>query len=146
MRVLSYACLAAVLAVSPFAAGGSALAQGNQQGAIYYGQVKATPSCPAISWRFRHSSDRTVVGYIIFENAQGVSKATGERDADGRFRLTVVPIDGNGPAGTVTGMRAANGAVTATANFEGCPPLSLTPPGRPATALPSDAFGGGMHG
>lgn len=69
------------------------------------------------------------VGYVWFEDASGMSKATGTMDlASGQFHLTLTSLDGNGPTGEVTGRKdPATGTVTAELDGPACSKLKLGP-------------------
>ncbi len=54
-------------------------------------------------------------GPIWYENGSGVSFAKGMGQPDGRFALTVTTMNGDGPAGTITGQRMPDGSIDATA-------------------------------
>jgi hypothetical protein len=59
----------------------------------------------------------------------GLSKATGTMDIpSGQFHLTLQSLDGNGPAGEVTGTKDPHdGTITADLNGPGCSKLKLRP-------------------
>jgi hypothetical protein len=111
------------------ASSGAAFAQGEQSRDIYYGRMKATPTCPALTWQLRGKpgavGDR--VGYFVYENGQGASKAVGTENADGTFHLTLTSLAGSGPVGTVEGKRGKDGTIAAMVNVNGCPPIVIQP-------------------
>jgi hypothetical protein len=111
------------------AVGGVALAQLPVQTAEYYeGTSPNTPRCPAIRYLFRGIAEHPV-GYVWFTDASGMSKATGEMNLQsGVFRLTLTPLDGQGPLGEVTGRKdPGTGVVVAELNGPGCSKLKLGP-------------------
>jgi hypothetical protein len=113
-------------------AGGMAFAQsgGNDASAAYWAgrTPHPTKTCPGISYMFRGMS-ATPVGYVWFNDASGMSKATGTRDMQtGAFHLTLTSIDGNGPTGEVSGIRdPKTNALTADLKGPGCSNLKLVP-------------------
>ena len=130
------AFLPAALCLSLAALSGSASAQtGGSLGPEYAGWTpQSQQGCPPIAYQFRGLS-ATPVGYVWFRDASGMSKATGTMDLKtGKFQLTVKSLDGNGPAGDVTGDRnPKTGVLTAEFKGSGCSNLTLLPM---APALP----------
>ena len=109
------------------AAGGIAYGQSAGGGsAEYYKGLASGPGCPTIGYVFRGLS-ATPYGYVWFQNASGVSKATGTMDLKtGKFQLTLTSLDGDGPTGTVTGTKnLKTGQVNAVLNGPGCSNLKI---------------------
>jgi hypothetical protein len=124
-RVLGTAAVCAL--AMGVVAGASAQSMGGAANEYYQGMANG-PGCPTIGYIFRGLSE-TPVGYVWFQNASGVSKATGTLDIKtGKFQLTLKSLDGEGPTGTVVGERdPTTGQVTATLTGPGCSNLRLAP-------------------
>ena len=117
------ACAIGFLALS-----GAAHAEGGIGADKWHVFAPGTPACPGMSWHFRLGGG-SPYGYIWYNDASGISRATGTLDtATGVFRLNVVSLDGKGPTGIVTGVRNANGTVEATMKGEGCANAGITHP------------------
>lgn len=116
--------VAALIAMSS----GAALAQLGGGPGYYQGTTPNAKGCPTLRYVFRGMS-ATPVGYVWFSDASGISKATGTADVKtGKFNLTLKSLDGNGPTGTVEGIKDPHtGIVTATLKGPGCSNLSLLP-------------------
>jgi hypothetical protein len=136
LGVLSGAALAQ-LAIKPAPREGAA-AQGQPQGlgtnaesATYYGRMKATQTCPPLTWQVRRTApgSNDLMGYFVFNDGQGASKATGTIKPDGTFHLTLANLDGKGPVGTIDGKqgRPPDRSLAAVVSLEGCPPLVIQP-------------------
>jgi hypothetical protein len=111
------------------AASATALAQDKslvRRGEYYFGIASNTPQCPAIRYLFR-GVEENPIGYVWFADASGMSKATGTMNlASGRFHLTLISLDGQGPIGEVDGTKdPQTGAVTAVLDGPGCSKLKL---------------------
>ena len=105
MKMSKFVALVPVFCLAFAGTGGVAFAQlgGNNASAAYWAGRTPNPAktCPGISYHFRGMS-ATPVGYVWFNDASGMSKATGTADLKtGVFHLTVTSIDGNGPTGEV---------------------------------------------
>jgi hypothetical protein len=122
LRIAALSCLA-FTAVSS-----GAMAQLGGGAGYYQGFTANSKGCPTIRYVFRGMSD-TPVGYVWFSDASGISKATGTADMKtGKFNLTLKSLDGNGPTGTVEGVKDPHtGIVTATLKGPGCSNLKLEP-------------------
>lgn len=120
-KILTRSTLLGFALVAASAVGGIAFGQVGGSSEEYYKGTASGPGCPTIGYVFRGLSAKPY-GYVWFQNASGVSKATGTMDmATGKFQLTLTSLDGNGPTGTVTGTKNLNtGQVTAVLNGPGC--------------------------
>lgn len=76
--------------------------------------------CPYIEWKLARHPDGTITGVVNYSDMSGVSMANGTINQAGKFQITLTSSMGNGPVGTVTGTRSANGTVTATLTGQGC--------------------------
>lgn len=81
--------------------------------------------CPYIAWRLVRHPDGAVTGIAYYGDLSGVSEVTGNVDQSGHFQLQTKSSMGNGPVGTVTGMREKNGAIEATMTGQGCANMHL---------------------
>jgi hypothetical protein len=87
----------------------------------YTGQVASTVSgCPTIEWHLARHNNGDVTGIFYYSDMSGISTATGTVDNAGNIQLTVNSRTGQGPVGTVTGMRSPNGAITAKLTGNAC--------------------------
>jgi len=120
--------LAALCGLAVAGMSGSSFAQLGGGPGYYQGFTANAKGCPTIRYAFRGMSD-TPVGYVWFSDASGISKATGTADLQtGKFNLTLKSLDGNGPTGTVVGVKDPHtGIVTATLTGPGCSNLKLQP-------------------
>ncbi len=90
-----------------------------------HGFVGSTQSsvagCPYITWRLANTNGQ-IHGLAYYSDLSGLSNVTGtSNSATGKFSLTLTKTDiGNGPVGTVVGVRGANGSLDATLTGEGC--------------------------
>jgi hypothetical protein len=79
--------------------------------------------CPNIAWRIGQSpSGGTLHGMIWFTDMSGMSQADGSINGD-HFNLTLRSVMGNGPVGTVTGVRGQHARLVGT----GCANATWTP-------------------
>ena len=115
------------LAVAGFSGAAFAQSEGGTAG-YYQGYTPNAKGCPSIHYVFRGPVTARV-GYVWFSDASGVSKATGAGDPQtGKFQLTLKSLDGNGPTGTVEGVRDPHtGILTAELKGPGCSNLKLLP-------------------
>lgn len=83
--------------------------------------ASSVAGCPYITWRLMNTNGQ-IHGIAYYSDLSGLSNVTGTSDsATGKFSLTLTKTDiGNGPVGTVDGVRGANGALDATLTGEGC--------------------------
>jgi hypothetical protein len=109
------ASVGTVIAAAPPVAGYSGTARSSVQ------------DCPNIAWRLAQRDNGNVTGVVYYADMSGVSTATGTIDQAGRFHLTLTSSIGQGPVGTVTGVKQINGAVDATLIGEAVPTQSCTP-------------------
>ncbi len=124
---------AAVGAVGVTAGANGAFAQGAMSpNAVYLppaGQKApvstAAPTCPGIQWYLARSASGQIWGYFFYTDASGVSKANGSIDRQGRFRITLTNLSGNGPVGVATGRRGPNGLINGELTGQGCANLQL---------------------
>ena len=130
---------AALMATAVAAGSSGAFAQGAMSpNAIYQpvpGQPAPTggPTCPGIQWYLARNAAGHVWGYFFFTDASGVSKASGNIDRRGNFKITLTNLSGNGPVGVATGRRGAHGLIEGTLAGEGCSRLHLDmAPSQPA--------------
>jgi opacity protein-like surface antigen len=90
-----------------------------------------TESCPGVMWDIVRSAGpdkNTIVlsGPVWNLDGSGTSMAKGEAHADGTFNMTLTSIQGNGPAGQVTGNRNRSGVGHATLTGSGtCNNMSI---------------------
>jgi hypothetical protein len=93
--------------------------------------MKATQTCPPLTWQVRRTApgSNDLMGYFVFNDGQGASKATGTIKPDGTFHLTLANLDGKGPVGTIDGKqgRPPDRSLAAVVSLEGCPPLVIQP-------------------
>jgi hypothetical protein len=75
--------------------------------------------CPYLEWKLARHTDGTVTGIVYYSDMSGTSQANGTIDQAGHFQLTLTSAMGNGPVGTITGTKSADGAVTATLTGQG---------------------------
>ena len=76
--------------------------------------------CPYLEWKLARHPDGTITGVVNYSDMSGVSMANGTIDQAGHFQVTLTSSMGNGPVGTVTGTKSANGTVKATLTGQGC--------------------------
>jgi hypothetical protein len=114
--------ISSVIAGVPYAASFGQGAPAGYGHMINY--IQAHEGCAALTWHFTRmpNADKTVniSGPIWFEDGSGASFAQGTGQADGRFKLNVKMMSGNGPEGTITGQRMPDGSVDATAVGPNC--------------------------
>jgi hypothetical protein len=115
--------LATIITVSGLLAAGVAAGRPAVAATPVAGYIGSAPSsvagCPYIEWKLARHSNGEVTGIVYYSDMSGVSMANGTVQA-GQFQLTLTSSMGNGPVGTVTGSRSANGAITATMTGQGC--------------------------
>lgn len=101
--------------------------------------ASSVSGCPSIVWRLANSNGQ-VHGMAYYSDLSGLSSVTGTIDQDGKFDLTLAKTSiGNGPVGTVTGTRSADGEIVATLTGEGCANNKVDI--KPATSLNAVANG-----
>lgn len=117
----------------------ASFAQGEGAGTSVYGGGSRAPfmsagiaphragsdlACPGLTWHINRepaaNGGLTLSGPIWMDSGKGVSFAQGSSDASGRFSLTVTPVSGQGPSGTLSGVRHPNGTVDLTATGTPC--------------------------
>ena len=76
--------------------------------------------CPYLEWKLARHPDGTITGVVNYSDMSGVSMANGTINQAGQFQVTLTSSMGNGPVGTVTGTKSANGTVKATLTGQGC--------------------------
>jgi hypothetical protein len=76
--------------------------------------------CPYLEWKLARHPDGSITGIVYYSDMSGVSTANGTINQAGQFQITLTSSMGNGPVGTVTGTKSADGAVTATMTGQGC--------------------------
>jgi hypothetical protein len=82
--------------------------------------ASSVAGCPFISWRLANNNGK-IHGWAEYSDLSGLSYVTGTSESDGKFTLTLTKTGiGNGPVGTVTGMRDAKGRIEAKLVGEGC--------------------------
>lgn len=128
MNTLKRAVVTAACSLAFAGVSGVASAQMGGTSGYYQGHTPSPKGCPSLHYMFRGLS-QTPVGYVWFGDASGISKATGTMDLKtGKFQLTLKSLDGNGPTGTVEGVKSPNtGLVTAELKGTGCSNLQLVP-------------------
>ncbi|HTU56062.1 MAG TPA: hypothetical protein VMF62_19015 [Acetobacteraceae bacterium] len=90
--------------------------------------ASSVAGCPFISWRLANNNGQ-IRGWAEYSDLSGVSYVTGTMDSSGHFTLTLTKTAiGDGPVGTVTGMRSANGRIVATLTGQGCANNSIDIP------------------
>lgn len=106
--------------------------------------ASSVAGCPSIVWRLANTSGH-IHGMAYYSDLSGLSQVDGTMQADGSFTLTLTKTSiGNGPVGTVTGNRSANGAITATLKGEGCANNMVTiQPMMSLNSVANAATGGG---
>jgi len=79
--------------------------------------------CPNIAWRIGQSpSTGALHGMIWFTDMSGVSQVDGSMNGN-QFNMTLRSVSGNGPVGTVTGVRGQHARLVGT----GCANATWTP-------------------
>jgi hypothetical protein len=104
----------------------------------------SVPGCPDLAWRLvRKGGD--VTGVTFYADLSGVSMVKGTVNDAGQFRLVLTPSMGEGPSGTVTGVRTRNGTVVADMKGTGCANMHISM--KPSTDISHwTNFGGGGNG
>jgi hypothetical protein len=81
----------------------------------------SVPGCPYIVWRLARQPDGRIHGMAYYSDLSGTSNVTGQRDANGDFKLNVTATsEGSGPVGTITGHAASDGSIRAKMVGQGC--------------------------
>jgi len=78
--------------------------------------------CPNIAWRIGQSPSGALHGVLWFTDLSGMSQADGTMKGND-FNLTLRSVMGNGPVGSVTGVRGQSARLTGT----GCANATWTP-------------------
>jgi hypothetical protein len=100
--MLKYVCGAAIM----FGMMGVASAQ-MTGGGSFVGTTSETPDCPAVTLHVLRSGP-TLIGTAFFVNGSGTSSIHGQ--TDGRtLSWKMVPVEGKGPSGEVTGTLSPEG-------------------------------------
>jgi len=121
--LVASAALASVSAPTVYAqgenGGGAGVYGGGSVGATWMRAGQAprkagTENCPGVMWDIVRSAgpDKNTIilsGPVWNLDGSGTSMAKGEAHPDGSFSMTLTAIQGNGPAGQVTGVRNRNG-------------------------------------
>lgn len=128
MNTLKRAALASACCLALAGVSGAASAQSGGTAGVYQGISPPTKGCPPLRYIFRGAS-ASPVGYVWFADGSGMSKASGTMDVQtGKFNLTLKSIDGNGPTGTIEGVKSPNtGVVAGELKGPGCSNVTLTP-------------------
>ncbi|MGH7068267.1 MAG: hypothetical protein ACREFO_08275 [Acetobacteraceae bacterium] len=107
----------------------------------FYGNTASSVAgCPSIVWRLANSNGQ-VHGMAYYSDLSGLSYVTGTMGSNGHFDLTLTKTSmGNGPVGTVTGTRSADGEIVATLTGEGCANNKVDI--KPTPDVSGAAFGG----
>lgn len=87
--------------------------------------ASSVAGCPYISWRLARQANGTVNGIAFYSDLSGLSTVSGSVDPAGNFTLHLKSSMGNGPVGTVTGSKSANGVLRAHMVGEGCANMNL---------------------
>lgn len=128
MRKIGVAGIAAMALGSMFAVPPNARAAEGGHMAMYEGIGRSSSSCPAISWVIHPvgaAENGGLSGVLWYLDMSGVSLARGTMQKDGKFTLSLTPVSGSGPTGTVVGTRAPGGALMADLNGPGCSMLHV---------------------
>jgi len=119
-RIFGLVAVGGLLAAS--FSGNAFAAQGTTyQGTMRYQAEQAGPKCPGIGYHLTSAPGQSPVGFAWFRDLSGISKFSGTSDPKtGAFHLTLAPIDGDGPTGTVEGARHPDGSMLAKLTGPGC--------------------------
>jgi len=101
---------------------------GDSNWSYWLGRSKASgPTCPQIEWSVipvPRGVAGQVRGVAFYSDMSGISRLQGMVTSDGKINSTLTSVSGNGPVGTITGLRAPDathielhGAGCANANF-----------------------------
>ena len=125
----------ALAAVGVLALGAGFGQPAHAQGAVagYVGQAKSSVAgCPFILWRLARSDTGAISGIVYYSDASGSSEAigTGGGTASG-LHIVLKSVQGNGPTGTVTGVKLPNGKMGAKLTGEGCANMQAQFPPQP---------------
>ncbi len=88
----------------------------------YYKEYTASsnPSCPYIVWHAAESNGH-FNGVAYYSDLSGYSFLTGTIDVNGKIHVELKKTDfGNGPVGTVTGVKRQDGTISIKITGEGC--------------------------
>lgn len=94
----------------------------------FEGMSRTSPQCPMVTWVIHpvgNPESGGLSGVVWFADMSGVSLARGMMDKSGKFSLSLAAVSGSGPTGTVTGTRAASGALMADLDGPGCSKLHV---------------------
>jgi hypothetical protein len=92
--------------------------------------VVAAPGCPGVQWDiFPSGPPGSYRGIVFYSDLRGVGYLNGTIDNAGKISGTVESVYQDGPAGTLTGMRTANG-VQVQLMGTGCSNITVTLPSR----------------
>jgi hypothetical protein len=123
-RKLGALLMSSAMAGAPIA---PLLAQGAPAGFMntyFPGRSVGGRTCPGLTWHIDRmvQPNKTVKlsGPIWYADGTGVSFAQGTGQPDGHFTINVKTMNGDGPAGTITGQRMPDGSVDATAAGPPC--------------------------
>jgi hypothetical protein len=89
----------------------------------YAGAVgSSVANCPNIAWRIGRSPTGSLHGMMWYTDMSGMSEVNGTESGD-HFNLTLKSVMGNGPVGTVQGVRGKGAKLTG----EGCANATFKP-------------------
>ncbi|MGH7869698.1 MAG: hypothetical protein ACREP9_19240 [Candidatus Dormibacteraceae bacterium] len=92
----------------------------------YVGQgASSVAGCPYLIWRLTKHADGAVTGIVYYSDLSGVSMAKGNVGKSGQFHIELTSEMGEGPVGTVDGLRPPNGKATATMKGPGCANMEI---------------------
>ena len=129
MRIAKLAGLAAIALGASFGGiSGAQAGDGPLPAYMYEGMARANANCPMVTWVIHpvgNPESGGLSGVVWYTDMSGVSLARGMMDKTGKFNLALSAVSGSGPTGTVTGIRAQNGALTADLDGPGCSKLHV---------------------
>ena len=129
MKHLPLALRAAFLGTALLATAGLVAASAQEQDFGRHGRVGRTATavkthagaaCPTIEWHLAPTKSGGVVslnGVAFYSDMSGISVINGSIGADGKIAAVLTSVNGNGPVGTVAGLRTskeAKGELTGT--------------------------------
>ena len=137
MKHIHLALRAAFLGTALLATAGIVAASAQESDFGRHGRIGRTTSgakmssgvaCPSIEWHLAPTKSGGAVslnGVAFYSDMSGISVINGSIGADGKISAVLTSVNGNGPAGTVAGMRTPKeakgelvGAGCATAKFD----------------------------
>jgi len=88
------------------------------RGNTFVGYSTGTKECPSVHWTLVRQYGPDVKsgplsGVVFYDNGSGTSRMKGMSKPDETFVLDLTSIEGKGPVGTVTGVRKADGELSA---------------------------------